>query len=141
RAAGFSMIELMIAMGVFLVIGGAAVSLFRQHANLYVDQQGTTALNITLRNALTEMQNDVINAASGYYSNGIQTASWTFGISATNAVPGYDTLRIIVPAVAPAQIPNATCIDTSSGVGTIVAPANATASNFTNGKEILFING
>src|SRR5262249_54913749 len=75
--AGFSLLELMIAMSVFLVIGGMAMTLFRQNTNLYTDQQGTTALNVTLRNSLTQIQNDVVNAANGYYSTGIATAGWS----------------------------------------------------------------
>jgi prepilin-type N-terminal cleavage/methylation domain-containing protein len=139
-SAGFSLIELMIAMTVFLIIGGAAMSLFRQNTNLFTDQQGTTALNVTLRNSLTQIQNDVVNAANGYYSSGIATAGWSFGITAANANPGYDTLNILVPSVAPAQVPAATCIDTSAGVGSVVAPSGVTASNFGAGNEILFIN-
>ena len=66
RSSGFSLLELMIAMAVFVIIGGAAMTLFRQNTNLFTDQQGTTALNINLRNALTQIQNDVVNAANGY---------------------------------------------------------------------------
>jgi len=135
---GFSMIELMIAMAVFMVVGGAAVSLFRQNTNLYVDQQNTTALNITMRNALTQIQGDVVNAANGFYTSGIATTGWNFGISATNANPGYDALRIITPAGPAAQL--SACINTSTGTGTIVAPAGLTAANFT-GNEVLFLNG
>ncbi len=42
----------MVAMTIFLVIGGAAMSLFSQHANLFTTQQGEVGLNMTLRNAL-----------------------------------------------------------------------------------------
>src|SRR5215831_2136088 len=55
KAAGFSMIEMMIAMSVFLIIGGVAMSLFRQNTRLYTDQTNTVALNVTLRNALTQI--------------------------------------------------------------------------------------
>jgi hypothetical protein len=90
---------------------------------------------------LTQIQSDVVNAANGYYANGIQTVGWTFGISAVNATPGYDTLNIIVPVVPPAQLPNATCINTTAGTGNIVAPTGVTAASYTAGSEILFING
>ncbi len=39
RSAGFTIIELMIAVTVFLIIGGAAMSFFKQHASLFNDQQ------------------------------------------------------------------------------------------------------
>lgn len=75
KQTGFSLLELMIAMTVFLIIGGTAMTLFRQNTNLYTDQQGTTALNVTLRNSLAQIQNDVVNAANGYYNTGTATAA------------------------------------------------------------------
>jgi len=138
--SGFSMIELMVAMGVFLVIGGAAVSLFRQNTRVYVDQQGTTTLNITMRNALAQIQTDVVNAANGYYSTLNSTAGWPLGITATNVNPGYDTLNVIVPATAPSSLPAGTCVDTTSGTALITPPAGVTAGSFPAGNEVLFLN-
>jgi prepilin-type N-terminal cleavage/methylation domain-containing protein len=139
KNAGFSLLELMIAMTVFLVIGGAAMTLFRQNTDLFTDQQGTTALNITMRNALTQIQNDVVNAANGYSQIG-PTVGWPFGISVTNVNPGFDTLNVMVPAVSPAALPNATCIDTTTGVGTIVPAAGTTAASYPVNGEVLFLN-
>ena len=140
KQTGFSLLELMIAMTVFLIIGGTAMTLFRQNTNLYTDQQGTTALNVTLRNSLAQIQNDVVNAANGYYNTGTATAGWPFGITAKNVAGGYDTLNVLIPSVAPAQLPTGTCIDTSTGVGSIVAPSGATASAYSAGNEVLFVN-
>jgi prepilin-type N-terminal cleavage/methylation domain-containing protein len=144
KHAGFSLIELMIAMSVFLVIGGTAMTLFRQNTNLFTDQQGTTALNITMRNALTQIQNDVVNAASGYYNGTSSSVGWPFGISAVNATPGYDTLNVFVPAIAPAAMPAGGCINTQTGSGTVVPPRGTTsaayAPSFTAGSEILILN-
>jgi Tfp pilus assembly protein PilW len=136
------MIELMVSMGVFLVIGGAAMSLFRQHANLFTDQQTTVGLNISLRNALAQIQSDAVNAANGYDQS--STAGWPIGITVNNVNPGYDTLNIITAATIPATLPLGTCVDTSTngaGTVTIVAPAGVTAGQFPAGSEILFLNG
>jgi len=81
-----------------------------------------------------------VNAANGYYNTGTATAGWPFGITAKNVAGGYDTLNVLIPSVAPAQLPTGTCIDTSTGVGSIVAPSGATASAYSAGNEVLFVN-
>jgi prepilin-type N-terminal cleavage/methylation domain-containing protein len=48
---GFSLLELLIAMAVFLVAGAASFTLFSRHQRLYGEQQGLSALNISLRGA------------------------------------------------------------------------------------------
>lgn len=129
----------MIAMAVFLVIGGTALTLFQQNANLYTNQQGTTALNISMRNALVQIQNDAANAANGYFQTG--TMGWPIGITINNVNPGYDTLNIITPAISPAQLPTGTCINTSTGTGTIVTPTGVTATQYPANSEALIVNG
>jgi len=139
RSSGFSLLELMIAMAVFVIIGGAAMTLFRQNTNLFTDQQGTTALNISLRNALTQIQNDVVNAANGY--NAISpTAGWPFGITVVNANPGYDTLTILVPAMGASTVPAATCVLTNNGFAAVTPPAGSTAASYPLNTELLFLN-
>ncbi|HET9281461.1 MAG TPA: prepilin-type N-terminal cleavage/methylation domain-containing protein, partial [Candidatus Angelobacter sp.] len=66
-ATGFSLIELMVAMLIFLVIGGAAVALVKKHVPIFTSQQNQTGLNISMRNAVAQMQIDVVNAGTGYY--------------------------------------------------------------------------
>src|SRR4051812_30541885 len=56
RSAGFSLLELLVAMAVFMVIGGAAMQAFRVHVPLFTAQQNQSALNFTLRNAAAQMQ-------------------------------------------------------------------------------------
>jgi prepilin-type N-terminal cleavage/methylation domain-containing protein len=67
KSPGFTLIELMVATTIFLVIGGAAFTLFQRHANLFGDQQSQVALNVSMRNALALMQIDTVNAGTGYY--------------------------------------------------------------------------
>jgi prepilin-type N-terminal cleavage/methylation domain-containing protein len=112
-AAGFTLIELTIAITVFLVIGAAALSLFKQHASLFSDQQYQIGLNVSLRNALSQMENDVVNAGTGWYNAANNVASWPVGIKIVNNTAGgaachppnsptydascFDTLNLIVP--------------------------------------------
>jgi prepilin-type N-terminal cleavage/methylation domain-containing protein len=112
-ANGFTLIELMIAMTVFLVIGAAAMSLFKQHASLFNDQQYQIGLNVSLRNALAQMEEDVVNAGTGWYTAANNVASWPIGVKIVNNTAGgatchpagsatynaacFDTLSLIVP--------------------------------------------
>ena len=110
---GFTLIELMVAMTVFLVIGAAAMSLFKQHASLFNDQQYQIGLNVSLRNALAQMEEDVVNAGTGWYTAANNVASWPIGVKIVNNTAGgatchpagsatynaacFDTLSLIVP--------------------------------------------
>jgi prepilin-type N-terminal cleavage/methylation domain-containing protein len=112
-ANGFTLIELMVAITVFLIIGAAAMSLFKQHASLFNDQQYQIGLNVSLRNALAQMENDVVNAGTGWYNAANNVASWPIGIKIVNNTAGgaachtagtaiynapcFDTLNLIVP--------------------------------------------
>lgn len=97
----------MVAMAVFIVVGSAAVSLFRKHMPLFTDQQSQTAVNIALRNAAAQMQMDLVNAGTGYYQ-GANIPTWPLGITVqpgtgacytagtqTYGAGCFDTLNII----------------------------------------------
>ena len=90
-ARGFTLIELTIAITVFLVIGAAAMSLFKQHASLFSDQQYQIGLNVSLRNALSQMENDVVNAGTGWYNAANNVASWPIGVKIVNNTAGGAT--------------------------------------------------
>jgi prepilin-type N-terminal cleavage/methylation domain-containing protein len=64
--AGFSLVELMVAMSVFVIVGGAAIALVRRHMPLFNTAQNQTNLNITLRNAVAQFQMEVVNAGTGF---------------------------------------------------------------------------
>ena len=108
-SAGFSLVELMVAMAIFLVVGGAAVELAKKHVPLFTSQQNQTGLNLAMRNGVAQMQIDVVNAGSGYYQ-GVNIPSWPIGITVLNSAPGtgcfdaatntytstcFDTLNVI----------------------------------------------
>jgi prepilin-type N-terminal cleavage/methylation domain-containing protein len=83
---GFSLVELMMAMAVFLVVGAAAVGVVRRHAPLFASQQNQAGLNIAMRNVVAQMQIDVVNGGSGYYP-GANTPDWPIGITIAIAGP------------------------------------------------------
>jgi len=84
---GFSLVELMVAMAIFLVVGGAAVELAKKHVPLFTSQQSQTGLNLAMRNGVAQMQIDVVNAGTGYYQ-GVNIPSWPIGITVLNSAPG-----------------------------------------------------
>jgi len=96
---GFTLIELMVAMTIFLIIGAAAMSLFKQHASLFTTQQGEVGLNMGLRNALQQIQTDAVQAGNGFYNGGAtQTSNTPAGVSVQNAAGSYDTVFFIQAA-------------------------------------------
>ena len=104
-SAGFTMIEMLVAVGLFVIIGGAAISLFKQHAPLFTQQQALTGLNVTMRNAMAEMQMDVVNAGSGFYP-GTNFPDWPIGITIQNNVAGSNCYNSTTKAY------TSTCFDT-----------------------------
>jgi prepilin-type N-terminal cleavage/methylation domain-containing protein len=161
RNAGFSLIELMVAMAVFLIVGGAAVSLVRKHVPIFTSQQNQTGMNIAMRNAVAQMQIDVVNAGTGYYQ-GVNIPAWPIGITVVNSSPGtgcfdatnqtykqscFDTLNVIAvdqntPPSNPQDI-GANCVSTTSS-SLFVTPVGATtlaqlASDFHNGDQLLIV--
>lgn len=128
KSSGFTLIELMVAMGIFLVISGVAFRLFslqQSSASMLRDQVG---LNLALRNAVTQLQLDVSNAGSGYYQ-GVNIPSWPVGVTIINNVIAsgsscydstsgaygstcFDTVNIIA-AANPASYPPVNTSDSS----------------------------
>jgi prepilin-type N-terminal cleavage/methylation domain-containing protein len=170
NASGFTLIELMIAITVFLVIGAAAMSLFRQHASLFNDQQYQNGLNVSLRNALSQMEGDIVNAGTGWYNATNNVSSWPIGVTIANMTAGgagchppgtstytslcFDTLNVIIPdpATPPGQVwvtpgtqpPCTATVSTSTGAMSILPIAPSTQSQlltgFTAGSQVVFVH-
>ena len=159
--AGFSLVELTVAMAVFLVIGGAAVALVKMHVPIFTSQQNQTGLNLSMRNAVAQMQIDVVNAGTGYYQ-GVNIPSWPIGITVVNSAPGtgcydstaktysstcFDTLNVIAmdqntPPSNPSDI-GANCVSTTSS-SLFVTPVGTTtlaqlAADFHSGDQLLLV--
>ncbi|HEX3585020.1 MAG TPA: prepilin-type N-terminal cleavage/methylation domain-containing protein [Candidatus Angelobacter sp.] len=158
---GFSLVELMVAMAIFLVVGGAAVELAKKHVPLFTSQQNQTGLNLAMRNGVAQMQIDVVNAGTGYYQ-GVNIPSWPIGITVLNSAPGtgcfdaatntytstcFDTLNVIAmdqntPPSNPSDI-GANCVSTTSS-SLFVTPVGATtlaqlAADFHSGDQLLIV--
>jgi type II secretory pathway pseudopilin PulG len=82
--SGFTLVELMMAMLVFMIVGGAAVSLIKKHVPLYATEQNQAGMNIGVRNAVAQMQMDVVNAGSGFYP-GANMPFFPVGITIVNS--------------------------------------------------------
>jgi len=160
QASGFSLMELMVAMAVFLVVGGAAVALFRRHVPLFSQQQSQTAVNVAMRNAAAQLQIDLANAGSGYYP-GINIPAWPIGVTIVNPVGNcftapstygsgcFDTLNIIsadrnTPPANP-TIVGGGCNDLSASASLYLQPIAPTtaaqlAALYNTGDEVLLVN-
>jgi prepilin-type N-terminal cleavage/methylation domain-containing protein len=160
-SAGFSLVELMVAMAIFLIVGGAAVELAKKHVPLFTAQQSQTGLNLAMRNGVAQMQIDVVNAGTGYYQ-GVNIPSWPIGITVVNSAPGtgcfnaatntytstcFDTLNVIAmdqntPPSNPSDIAS-NCVSTTSST-LFVTPVGTTtlsqlAADFHTGDQILLV--
>ena len=161
KALGFSLIELMVAMAVFMVVGGAAVSLVKKHVPIFTSQQNQTGLNISMRNAVAQMQIDVVNGGTGYYQ-GVNIPAWPVGITVLNSAAGsgcydattqtygpgcFDRLNVIsvdqnTPPSNPGDI-GANCVSTTA-TSLFITPVGTTtlnqlAADFHIGDQILLV--
>jgi type II secretory pathway pseudopilin PulG len=88
-AAGFSLLELLVGMAVFMVISAAAFSLVAYHLPVFNQQQNLAEVNIALRNAIAQLQLDVANAGANYYA-GVNVPNYPVGVVVTNNVGAGD---------------------------------------------------
>lgn len=161
-SSGFSLIELTVAMAIFLVIGGAAVSLVKNHTKLASTTQNQVGLNMALRNAISQMEVDVSNAGTGYYP-GALIADWPIGVTIVNQSQAsacntgttygascFDKLNVIatdtaVPALHPSSSSGGPVdVDTDNGTDLYLTPPSTTtaalfAALFKNGDELLWL--
>lgn len=158
---GFSLLELMIAMAVFLVITGAAFALLSQHQPIFNQQQNMAGLNISMRNAVAQLQLDLSNAGTGFYV-GANIPGWPVGITVINSNPGsgcnnatahtyglncFDTINVIAvdPNTPPAHPTDngSNCVSTTSSV-LFATPTGSTtlaqlAADYHTGDQILVV--
>ena len=155
KAAGFTLLELLVAMAIFLVIGGTTLGLFAQHVPLFSRQQGQASLNVQIRNSIIQLQTDVVNGGSGYVT-GTDLPAGVLGVTITNSNPAipcndsstyvygyacFDTLNVInaeptVPAAHPENgnfspsysTTETDCITTNAGSIFVYPPTGVTAA-------------
>jgi len=168
--AGFSLIELLIAMAIFLVISAAAFKLFTQQQVASTSLQGEAGLNMALRNAISMLQMDLSNAGNGYYP-GTTFPGWPIGVTMINRAGAvssvsscytsststygancFDQISIIMTAgLTPLHLTDSTglppyCSQTTDGFAYALSPlgttasATATAASYLRGDQLLFLN-
>jgi prepilin-type N-terminal cleavage/methylation domain-containing protein len=121
-AAGFTLIELMVAMAMFIVLGGAVFEMFAKQAPSFTKQQNLAGANISIQNAVSQMQLDLANAGTGFYP-GIVIPSWPIGVTINNQASGGGPCNNAANFTY-----SATCFDTLNilTVNSNVPPAHAT---------------
>ena len=74
---GTTLVELMIAVALFIIISGVAFSLLSKQQNASMGLNGQVGLNLALRNSTSMLQMDLANAGYGYYQDiNIATGLW-----------------------------------------------------------------
>ncbi len=138
RLAGFTLMEFLISMALFMIVGAAVLGMFASHAPYFTQQQGIAGVNIALQNVVSQMQLDLVNAGTGYYPGSV-IPSWPVGVTINNQPSGapacnnattftysaacFDTLNILtinpnVPAAHPTD-------GTGATAGTICSSVNS----------------
>lgn len=161
--SGFSLIELLVALGVFGIVSAAAFLLYTQHIRVFSVQQDLSGLNLNLRNAMTLIQSDLSNAGTGVFV-GANIPNWPIGVTIENSAPGaacfdattntygagcFDVLHIVaaestaVPVNPQDAVGN--CVSTTTG-SLFTQPgfgltAAQTAAQFVTGDQILLVKG
>lgn len=85
---GFTLVELLVSMGVFMIVCGAAFSLFNQHAKLVTRQQSLSGVNIGMRNAMSQFEMDLAGAGQNVLAGASTTTTFGLGVIIQNNVVG-----------------------------------------------------
>ena len=117
---GFSLVEMMVAVVVFTIVAGAAFSLAIQHEPVAQRELQLSAMNTALRSAMGQMQADLANAGTGYFT-GTNNVSFPIGVVVDNSTPGA-----ACNTGSPTFTYSATCFDTLS----IIEADTSTLANF-----------
>ena len=127
---GFSLLELVTAMAMFLVVAGAAFSLFTQHQLLSGRQQNLSGVNINMRNAMAQLEMDLSGAGPNYLAGiptqgGAPPYSFTLGVMIQDHPPGSPTACTPNTTTWAYPVPSA-CFDTLTVVNQKAPVAGAT---------------
>jgi prepilin-type N-terminal cleavage/methylation domain-containing protein len=89
HSRGFTLIELMVAMVVFLVVAGTAFSVFDQHMQMITHQENLSGVNLALRSASGQLQMDLQGAGQNLLGTVPPDGSYDFstGVIIQNEVP------------------------------------------------------
>ena len=167
NARGFTILELLLSTAIFVVVAGAALTLFSVQQPLLNRQQNFAALNIAMRNSVAQIQLDVANAGTGYYP-GTNFPDWPVGVTIVNSNPVtacntpatftysstcFDRLNIITtdsntppahPDTGGFAFNGTDCIATTASPIYVYPPAGTTvatlAGDYHNGDQLLLVD-
>ena len=142
---GFSLIELLVALSLFLIVGSAAFTLFGKQQTSFLRQQGMAGMNVALRNASAQMQVDLVNAGTAFFQ-GANIPSWPVGVTIVNNVVTsgnscydattftytaqcFDSINIISVAN-PATYPPSNATDSSGANGATNCSTTSTGTGY-----------
>jgi prepilin-type N-terminal cleavage/methylation domain-containing protein len=143
--AGFSMIELLVALALFLAAGSAAFMLFAKEETSFLRQRDLVGTNIAVRNAAAQLQMDLLNAGTAYFQ-GVNIPSWPVGVTIVNNVVTsgsscynsttftytaqcFDAINIIAGAN-PATYPPTNVTDSTGAAGTANCSSTSTGTAY-----------
>lgn len=86
HSGGFTLIELMVAMVVFLIVAGTAFSVFDKHMAMITHQESLSGVNLALRNATSQLQIDLSAAGQNLLSGAGQNLATELGTFSTGVV-------------------------------------------------------
>lgn len=146
-SAGFSLLEVTLATAIFLIISGAAFTLFSREQTTFLRQTGQVGINVALRNATAQIQMDVSNAGAAYFQ-AANIPAWPVGVTVMNHVVPltsscynaasfiytaqcFDVMNIIAGAD-PATFPPINATDSTGG--TAVTNCSLTSSGTAYGE-------
>ena len=121
----------MIAIAIFTIVSGAALSLFVQNEPVFTHQQNQAALNIAMRNSIAQLQLDVTNAGAGVYPNepsSFNIPTWPIAVTIQNNV--VSSTAPVIPCNTPATYtygPN--CFDQLDVITTDMSTKNTPPSH------------
>jgi prepilin-type N-terminal cleavage/methylation domain-containing protein len=160
---GFSLLELLVAVSVFLLVSAASFTLFSRHQALLSKEQGLAGLSLMTRNTLTQIELDAINAGAGMVT-GVNVPNSPVGVTVINTASAsscynsttktytsncFDTLNIIAidPNTPPMSVHTSSggCVTTSAAAAYYVTvpsgyTGSALAANFQSGDEVLLVS-
>jgi prepilin-type N-terminal cleavage/methylation domain-containing protein len=165
HSAGFTLLELLVSIAIFTIVGGVGLGLVASSTPLYNRQQNATSLNIGLRGAVAQMEQDAVNAGTGYYV-GINFPDWPVGVTITKAPSGtcydatahtygdpcFDTLNVVSTDMTTPPANLSLAADSSLTTVAIHTPTSSNpatgaawtaaeyAAKFLTGDQVLLLN-
>lgn len=161
---GSTLLELLVAVALFVIISGVTFSLMNQQQNASMNVNGQSGLNMALRDAVSALQLDLGNAGSNYFQQQ-NMAGGALGVTIINNVassssPCNDTTtnpptygsncfdQINIISADPTSVPTVTdssggksstnCSYTNNGYAYGLASSTAP---FQSGDQLLFVKG